>query len=113
MESLSVEDWELARANIISWASDLSSARSSKDVRAVRDRIYDLGTRIDDMTQPLAQDEDSDALNEGVQDEEPPSVPEAQRADEIDDEIPEIDPKYVVNETTVRYLPLSFLHPLT
>jgi hypothetical protein len=113
MESFPIEDWELARANIISWASDLSSAHSTKDIRAVRDRIYALGNRIDDMTRLPAQDEDSDPPNEEAQDEEPPSIPEPQLDEEIDDEVPEIDPKYVENETTVRYLSLSFLQPLT
>jgi hypothetical protein len=102
METFPVEDWELARANIIAWASDLSSARSTKDLRAIRDRIYELGKRIDDMTRPLVQDEDSEPPIEEAQDEEPPSIPEPQLDEEIDDEIPENVPKYVENETTVR-----------
>jgi hypothetical protein len=100
MEGLDVENWELAHSNIISWASDLSSARSSKDIRALRDRIYDLGKRIDEITCPPVQEE-SDSPEEDAH-------PEPQSNEEAVDEHLEAMPEFVENETTVSLL-RSFL----
>src|SRR6266446_2520283 len=100
METFSVEDWELARSNIITWGSDLSSAPPTTEIRAIRQRIYDLGKRIDDLTLPPVQYEDSNPPIDDAQDDEPPSIPEHQEGEEEDVEIPKIDPKYVENETT-------------
>jgi hypothetical protein len=98
METFSVEDWELARSNIITWASDLSSAPPTKELRAIRQRIYDLGKRIDDLTLPPVQDEEpTTPEKEDVQDETEQVADEADDAEEEEEE----EPEFIENESTV------------
>jgi hypothetical protein len=104
METFPVEDWELARSNILTWASDLSSAPPTKELRTIRQRIYELGKRIDDLTLPPVQDDDPATPDEeGVQEEIEPV------ADDVEDESEDEEgPELIENDFPVRLL-LYFL----
>jgi hypothetical protein len=104
METFQVEDWELARSNILSWASDLSSAPPTKELRTLRNRIYELGRRIDDLTLPPVQDDEPETPEEeGVQEEIAPVADDAADEEE-DDEGPEL----IENDFPVRLLLFYF-----
>jgi hypothetical protein len=80
----------------MSWAQDLTEARPIKEIVEARDKIYDLGKRIDIMTRPPIQD-DEPSTPEGET-----ILPEPQEMN-IEDEDPEeeAEPEFVVNETEV------------
>jgi hypothetical protein len=98
METFQVEDWELARSNILSWASDLSSAPPTKELRTLRNRIYELGRRIDDLTLPPVQDDEpTTPEEESVQKKVEPV------ADDVEDEEEDEEgPELIENDFPVR-----------
>jgi hypothetical protein len=105
METFQVEDWELARSNILSWASDLSNAPPTKELRVLRNRIYELGRRIDDLTLPPVQDDQPSTPEEEIVEKEVEPVADDVEDEQEDDEGPEL----IENDFPVCFL-LLFLH---
>lgn len=79
MEGFPPGAWDLARPNITTWASDLMQALPSQSLNTARDKIFDVGRRIDQANRVLMHERDeSDEEFEEVR--PPPS------AIEVDDE---------------------------
>jgi hypothetical protein len=89
MESVSAENWELARPNITPWAHDLTGVTPTRELLAARDQIYDLGRRIDVLTRPPVLDDPVTPEEEGSGAEEQEEVEE------------EAEPALIENETIV------------
>jgi hypothetical protein len=58
MEGFPPGAWELARPNITSWAQDLVDVTPTKAINEARDRIFDLGKRIDTICRIVIHDEE-------------------------------------------------------
>ena len=58
MEGFPPGSWDLARTNFVTWANDLTRAPASKGVNAARDRIFDLGRRLDTILRVIMYDEE-------------------------------------------------------
>src|SRR5712664_892437 len=100
MEVSSFDSWELACPNITSWVQDLTLAPSSKELRIIRDKIYDLSKRIDVLTRPPTED-DEPATPEQEAGEEDEVPVEEEPAEDEEEEEPE--PELMENENTVSH----------
>ena len=108
MESLSVEDWEFARANITSWASDLTDGPNTKSLSDIRDKIYDLGKRIDILTRPPFLEPESPEAMDDAQAEDLASAGEEPEEEEEEETVPEeIENETMVSDLNVRNLSVS------
>lgn len=76
METLPLENWELARPNITAWFVDLGSALNTRDISAARDRVLDLSKRIDTLTRSPVVEVDSLTPEPDVDDAEEEEDPE-------------------------------------
>ena len=102
MEKIEKGEWELARSNITSWATDLTEAPATKELLTIRDKIYDLSKRIDFLTRPPILEEDPPTPEELV-DEGADSDNQEVVEEEEDVEAEEM----IVNDTPVRNMILS------
>jgi hypothetical protein len=90
--------WELGRPNIIEWTRDLTAAPPSAVTNAARDRLFELGRRLDILMRVVMQEEEVDS-EEGAE-------------EQVEDELlaqgtgveEEEEPEIVENEITVRPL---------
>ena len=96
MESIGAGDWELARPNVTTWASDLTDAPAMKELVAIRDRIFDLSKHIDTLTRPPILEEEDPATPEEEEHEE--TAPDPQEVEDDEDESEEM----VENEPKVN-----------
>ena len=96
MESFPSGTIELARPNIMQWGQDLTTGPRTAGAVVCRDRIFELGKRIDRLAQVETGFETSE--------EEAVAVLETGA-----DSHEEVDEEWIENEETVR---ISFVKPL-
>lgn len=81
MESRPPATWDFRRPNPVTWVNDLSAVPPSRSINDVRGRIFDLGRRLDSLTQPPVDEEeeydfeDEEGVPQASDDMPPPPVP--------------------------------------
>ena len=71
MEAFPPGAWEFPRPNIIAWSSDLAAAYPTKNLNLARDRVFQLGRRLDVVNRVVMVEDDLDDDEEDVEDAAP------------------------------------------
>jgi hypothetical protein len=107
MEQFPPGAWELGRPNLIEWARDLTTAPPSKGINAARDRLFELGRRVDKMMRVIMYDDEFDPDDEEAKegDSEEPGPYAGTEEDPVTEEKGEEkeEPALIENETAVFF----------
>ena len=93
MEQFPPGAWDLARPSVTTWSIDLMNAIPTRGVNDARDKLYDLGKRIDKISRVIIHDN-----KESTEDE----MAEVATRKEVEEPVEVIEVEYAENEEPVR-----------